>query len=165
MLRAILIIVAILGAIVLAVIVVGFMLPVGHVATRSATFKQSPAEIYTALTDVESFPKWRSSVDAVAVIATGPPKRWREKSGSDEITFEIAGAEPPLRLVTRIADPDLPFGGSWTYELAPEGSGTRLTITEDGEVYNPIFRFMSRFVFGHTATMDRFLADLKKRVG
>lgn len=165
MLKAILIIVAILGAIVLAVVVVGFMLPVGHIATRSATFKQSPAQIYTALTDVESFPKWRSSVDAVDVIAGGPPKRWREKSGSDEITFEIVSAEPPLRLVTRIADPDLPFGGSWTYELAGDTTGTHLSIIERGEVYNPVFRFMSRFVFGHTATMDQFLADLKKRLG
>ncbi len=48
---------------------------------------------------------------------------------------------------------------------AGDNTGTRLTITENGEVYNPIFRFMSRFVFGHTATMDQFLSDLKKRVG
>ena len=37
------------------------------------------------------------------------------------------------------------------------------TITEDGEVYNLIFRFMSRFVFGHTATMDAFLKNLERR--
>ena len=61
----------------------------------------------------------------------------------------------------RIADPDLPFGGTWTYELKPDGGGTQLVITERGEVYNPIFRFMSRFVFSHTATMERFVASLK----
>ena len=33
-------------------------------------------------------------------------------------------------------------------------------ITENGEVYNPLFRFMSRFVFGHTATIDKYLEDL-----
>ncbi len=27
---------------------------------------------------------------------------------------------------------DLPWGGSWTYELAPAGAGTQLTITERG---------------------------------
>ena len=42
---------------------------------------------------------------------------------------------------------------------AAEG-GSDLTITEDGEVHNVIFRFMSRFVFGHTATMDTFLNHL-----
>jgi hypothetical protein len=62
--------------------------------------------------------------------------------------------------MVRIADPDLPFGGTWTYRLTPKGSGTRLAITEHGEVYNPLFRFVSRFVFGHTATVDRFIAAL-----
>ena len=37
----------------------------------------------------------------------------------------------------------------------------RLTITEDGEVYNPFFRFMSRFVFGQTATLDEFVRNLE----
>ena len=45
--------------------------------------------------------------------------------------------------------------------VTPEGSGTRLTITERGEVYNPVFRFMSRFVFGHTASLDRFAESLR----
>ena len=91
-------------------------------------------------------------------------KRWREHGDNGTITFEIVEARPPARLVRRIADPSLPFGGTWTYELTPHASGTRLTITEAGEVYNPVFRFMSRFVFGHTATMDRFLTDLTARL-
>ncbi len=66
--------------------------------------------------------------------------------------------------MTRIADPDLPFGGTWTFELAPEAGGTRLTITERGEIRNPIFRTMSRFVFGYGATMETFLAELRARV-
>jgi hypothetical protein len=65
--------------------------------------------------------------------------------------------------VARIADTDLPFGGTWTYELKPEGAGTRVTITERGEVYNPIFRFMSRFVLSQTATMEKYLAALTAR--
>jgi hypothetical protein len=71
---------------------------------------------------------------------------------------------PNQRLVTRIADKALPFGGSWTYELTPTQTGTSLRVTENGEVYNPVFRFMSRFVFGHQRTMDGYLADLEKRL-
>jgi len=41
---------------------------------------------------------------------------------------------------------------------------TEVTITEDGEVYNPIFRFMSAYVFGHTATIEQYLTDLESRV-
>jgi len=67
--------------------------------------------------------------------------------------------------VTRIADPKLPFGGTWTYELSPAPERTSLRITEDGEVRNPVLRFVSRFVLGHTATIDRYLADLGRHVG
>jgi len=38
-----------------------------------------------------------------------------------------------------------------------------VAITEDGEVYNPFFRFMSRFVFGHAATLDEFVKNLDTR--
>jgi hypothetical protein len=73
--------------------------------------------------------------------------------------------EPPSLLVSRIADPSLPFGGTWTYRIQPAAGGSAVTITEDGEVYNPFFRFMSRFVFGHTATLDEFLKNLQSRAG
>jgi hypothetical protein len=76
----------------------------------------------------------------------------------------VEQAVPDRLLVGRIADANLPFGGSWTYELAPDAGGrTTLTITEDGEVYNPIFRFMSRFVMGHDATIKQYLSDVGKR--
>jgi uncharacterized protein YndB with AHSA1/START domain len=163
-LKATFIVLGILCVIVLVVAAVGYALPVAHVASRGATFAQPPERLFAVLTDLESFPKWRSDVKAVELLAQGPPKRWRERGGNGDITFELVEVQPPAHLISRIADTDLPFGGTWTYELLPEGSGTRLTITERGEVYNPLFRFMSRFVFGHTATMDQFLANLKKRL-
>ena len=67
-------------------------------------------------------------------------------------------------LRVRIDDPGQPFGGTWTYALTPNGTGTSLTITEDGEVYNPIFRFMSHFFFSQTATIDAYLAALQRRL-
>ena len=47
-------------------------------------------------------------------------------------------------------------------ELIPRGDSTTLRITENGEVYNPVFRFVSRFVFGHSATIEKYLADVRK---
>jgi len=58
----------------------------------------------------------------------------------------------------------IPFGGTWTYDITPSGSGTQLRITERGEVYNPIFRVASRFVFRHTATMEEFLRNLEEKL-
>lgn len=64
----------------------------------------------------------------------------------------------------RIADPNLPFGGTWTYDLVPGDQACSLTVTEDGEVYNPLFRFVSRFIIGHTATIDSYLKALQTKL-
>jgi uncharacterized protein YndB with AHSA1/START domain len=148
---------------ILTVVAMGYALPVAHVESRTATFAQPPDRVMAVLADVENFPRWRTGVRAVEVLAWEPRVRWREY-GRDTITFERVEIEPPTRLVTRIADPDLPFGGTWTFELTEEGEGTRLTITEHGEVHNPLYRFMSRYVFGHAATMEEFLEDLGRRL-
>ncbi|CAN5834428.1 SRPBCC family protein [soil metagenome] len=136
---------------------IGYALPQGHVATREA-----PALIFSTIADVTSQPSWRTGITRVEVLSHEPLK-WREHEGSDAITFEVVESRPPALLRVRIADSDLPFGGTWTYEVSPEAAGSRLRITENGEVYNPLFRFMSRFVFGHTATIDNYLADLQRR--
>ena len=155
----------VLAALLGVVVLCGYALPVAHVASRTATLPHGADRVYAALTDIENYPRWRSDVKSVERLANTGPVRWREHGANGDITFELVEVQPPARLVSRIADPDLPFGGTWTYELTPEAMSTRLAITEHGKVYNPIFRFMSRFVFGHTATIDQFLADLKKYLG
>ena len=159
MLRILILAVGLLVALVLLLIAIGYALPIGHVATREARLAAPPERVFGVLRDVEKFPTWRSAVKSVDVLSTTPALRWRER-GDNDITFEMETAEAPTKMVTRIADRTLPFGGSWTYELSPQDGGTRLVITENGEVYNPLFRLMSRFVFGHTATIDKFLEDL-----
>ena len=157
---------AMLGIVILVMIValVGLALPQNHVASRTVTLNRPLPDVWHAITDGESFPSWRPSVSRVEVLAR-EPKRWREVGSGDALTLEVVEAQAPSRVVVAIADRDLPFGGRWVYELAPEGAGTRVTITEHGEVYNPIFRFVSRFVIGHTATIDEYLAALQKKPG
>ena len=79
--------------------------------------------------------------------------------------YELADDVPGQRMVTRITDTDLGYSGKWTYVFAPEGPNTRVSITEDGEVSNVIFRFLSRYAFGHTATLDTYLTSLGKQFG
>jgi uncharacterized protein YndB with AHSA1/START domain len=150
-----------LGAFLLAVVAFGYALPVGHVATRDAALPAPPERVFAVITEVDAFPGWRSDVQEVVVTARTPHLRWRERGSDGTIAFEVQESEPPRRLVTRIADKTLPFGGAWTFTLQPADGGTKLTITENGEVYNPLFRVMSRFVFGHTATLDRYLENLR----
>jgi hypothetical protein len=68
-------------------------------------------------------------------------------------------------MVTRILDTDLGYSGQWTYTFAAENRGTRLTIREDGVVSNIFFRFVSRYVVGHTATIDSYLTALAPAIG
>jgi hypothetical protein len=163
MLRWALYIAGALALIVLVVFVIGYLLPVAHVASRHATFTAPPERVFAVLTEVNEFPAWRPDVHAVEVLSA-EPLRWRERGGNGDITFEVQERIVPARLVTRIADPTLPFGGTWTFELVPEGSGTRLTITERGEVYNPVFRFVSRFIIGHAGSIEQYLAALEGRL-
>jgi uncharacterized protein YndB with AHSA1/START domain len=155
-----------LVALVLVMLAVGYMLPQGHHVWRERTFAVPPDRLFARISSPVEFPTWRSGVRQVEVLPAEAGKdRFREVSADGTILYEVEERVPPQRLVIRIADRDLPFGGRWIYELTPAASGTRLRITEDGEVYNPLFRFLSRFVFGHHGTIDRYLADLEKVAG
>ena len=148
------------AALIVALVIAGYLLPVAHVASVEARFARPPADVFAAIEDVRRYPEWRPDVSRVDVLSESPRVRWKESGSNGDITFELEDRVVPTRLQSRIADPSLPFGGSWTYEVTPSGSGTRVRITERGEVYNPIFRVLSRFVFGHTATMEQFLQNL-----
>lgn len=155
-----------LALVVALVAVVGALLPKGHVASRFAVYRRPPAEVFAAIRGFGSYPQWRKDVSKVEIL---PPvegsERFREHSSFGAITFEVVEAIEPTRLVVRIADTGLAFGGSWTYEVTPVPEGARLTITERGEVYNVFFRFLSRFVFSHHATIDRSLQALGRKFG
>jgi len=154
-------------AVVISVVVIGYALPVRHRGVGEVTLKATPEAIFGLITNVDAFPSWRSGLTSVEMIASSDGKRrFREVSGRSAIAFVIESVEPNQRLVTRIDDKSLPFGGTWTYDLSRAGEGTTtLRITEDGEIYNPIFRFVSRFFMGYDGTIKTYLADVGRKLG
>jgi hypothetical protein len=68
-------------------------------------------------------------------------------------------------MTRRIATENLPYSGTWTFSLQAHNGITDVRITERGKVYNPVFRFVSRFILGHTQAMDAYLKALGKAVG
>jgi hypothetical protein len=71
--------------------------------------------------------------------------------------------EPLKTRVVRIADKDLPFGGTWTYELEPSGADqTKLTITERGTTGPAIWRFVGHYLIGEDSNLKKYESDLKK---
>ena len=145
---------------------IGSRLPKNHVASRSIFLRKSPQDVYAVIRDFASMPKWRADVKQVDVdAAPGGPVYFREVAKHGTVNYELNEDVPAQRMVTRIRDTDLGYAGQWTYKLAAENGGTRLTITEDGEVSNVLFRFMSRYVFGQTSTIDSYLTSLANRFG
>lgn len=165
--KYVLVALAVIVGLVLVVVVVGAFLPKQHHVTRAARFPQPPEAIWTAMTNYQEFPLWRSNVKSVeAIPSTNNLSAWREiDNHGGSLPMQTLEVDPPSRLVTEIADKNLPFGGTWTTEITRTDGGCIVRITEDGEVRNPIFRFMSRFVLGLTATMETYLRDLGKKFG
>jgi uncharacterized protein YndB with AHSA1/START domain len=154
-----------IAALVVIVVIIGYALPVKHRATAEATYKASPEALFALITNVEGFTAWRGGLTSAEVMPSADGrKRFREVSSDGTISYLVEAVEPNRRLVTRIDDKTLPFGGTWTYELLPAADGrTTLRITEDGEVYNPLFRFVSRFIMGHDGTIRKYLASVATR--
>jgi uncharacterized protein YndB with AHSA1/START domain len=158
----------ILVVLIAAILLVGSLLPKQHTATRAARFHQTPEAVWSVITDYSKFPAWRKNVTRVeALPSVGGRPSWREFDKYDHsIPYEIVEWTPPQSLVTRIADPDLPFGGTWTYEVTPGADGsTALRITENGEIRNVFFRFVARFFMGYTKTMEDYLNALGEKFG
>jgi len=164
--RVVVVLLAVMVGLGLVVVIVGYLLPVRHEATVSATIPAAPDAVWAVLTDPASYPTWRGDVTSVELLPTDSGHvAWREQGKNGAISYAIELAEVPTRLVTRITDKSLPFGGSWEYVVTGEGRGSRVRITEHGEVYNPVFRFVARFIMGHSATASAYLKALGARFG
>jgi len=163
------IVVGVIAAIALlagVVALIGSQLPKGHTASRSVFLHQSPQNVYVVVRDFGSAPSWRSDVKHMEVeTQRSGPLHFREEGKNGTVNYELAEDVPNERIVTRILDTDLGYSGKWTYVFVADSGGTRVTITEDGEVSNVLFRFMSRYIFGQTATLDGYLNSLAKRFG
>lgn len=162
----VLIAVAVIVGLGVLVFVIGALLPTAHVATIEATYRAPADRVFATIADVQGGVGWRTGLEQVEILsAAGEPLRWREKSSFGTLTFRREEFAPPARLIGRIDDTSQGFGGRWIYEVAPRGEQTVLRITEEGEVYNPVFRFMSRYVFGHYRTLEQYARDLGRHLG
>ncbi len=139
----------------------GTMLPKAHTAVVRVHIGKAPQAVYDAITDVAQAPAWRSGLKKVEVLSQpNEPLQWRETAGYGTMIYAMDLASPPSRVATRIVDTEQGFAGGWTFEITPEGNGSSLLITENGEVHNPMFRFMSKFVFGQYRALETYAQDL-----
>lgn len=139
---------------------VGALLPKGHVASRSATYRAAPEQLFALISGPQT---WRPDVlRSETIRPEGQPLLRETTRDRNTMTYDAFAANSPTSIGRRIVGKSLPFSGSWTNSLAPSAGGTTVPITEDAEIYSPVFRFVSRFVIGQTRTMDAYLRSLGK---
>jgi len=133
-----LIVLGALAVLVVLVAAIGSRLPREHVASRTLRVRRTPQEVWAAVT---------------------------QATAASSVPVDVLEQDPPRRQVTRVKESEKMFGGTWTIAIEPDpstssGQACTLTITENGWVANPIFRFVSRFVMGHHATIDGVLKQV-----
>jgi hypothetical protein len=148
-------------------LVLGGMLPRAHTATASVIVSAPQAVVWQRIEDVASQPTWRTGLNAVQMLPSrnGHPC-WLEiqKYGKMPLCEELAA--PPATRVVQIADPNLSFGGIWTFELSPvDAQSTHVSITENGTTGPWLWRFAGHYIFQEDTMIKQYEADLQKSVG
>ncbi|MGA3179184.1 MAG: SRPBCC family protein [Verrucomicrobiota bacterium] len=160
-----LIIVGIFILAVLAVLVFGLLQSAKHSVTRSVHLKQKPETVFAVLDNWTDMPKWSSSVSKVETksgLDTKRIARFTLKWGGRQMIFTQLERIPPRRLVISMAKEGGEVMGMWTYDIAAETDGSRVSLTESGELGNPFYRTIAR-IRGLDTNIRQTLGDLAKK--
>jgi uncharacterized protein YndB with AHSA1/START domain len=98
--------------------------------THSVTIPRPPEEVFPWLLEGDRVPQWTSSLERYEPEgAVGPGSTIHQRLGVGGQTFDVAMEvvryEPPREAQTRFSTNGVDIEA--TYELAPDGTGTRLT--------------------------------------
>lgn len=149
---------------VVLVVLIGLLLPKHHTVTRSTRFHATPQQLFALVAGPQN---WRPELAGSEDFTDEAGRRFTRETDRHKqiVVYELLDIDPPRGIQRRIATAGLPYSGVWNFTLQPADGGTTVQITEDGEVYNPVFRFVSRFILGHTASLDTYLRSLGKAIG
>jgi len=169
--RVVGIVVAVIVLAVIVVLIMGAMQPRNHTASATITVNAPQAVVWQRIEDVQTQPNWRSGLTAVRMLpAQDGHTCWEETSSFGKMPLcEVLAAAPSTRIV-RIADPNLSYGGLWTYELSPglaptDPNTTIVKITENGFTNGWLFRFVGHYIFHEDTQIKKYEADLQKSIG
>ena len=163
----VLIVIGGLAALVALMALIGAFVSRDHRATSTISLRQAPDSVWTVVRDIGGAPAWFSAMEKSERLPDRDGHEvWHQKMSGFDVPIIVLESALPGRLVTQI-DPAAggAFGGMWTYELVPDSAGTRISVTEAGWISNPVFRFMSRFLFGYYGSLDKYLRALGTRFG
>jgi hypothetical protein len=143
----------------------GTTLPEGHTASGSAIINAEVEEVFGLQADVRKAPEWNGTVAEIRDYKESEDgtASWTEiwADGNEFAMKRTAYVEDKLIRV-EIEDKAEVFNGSWTFEFEEVEGGTRVTITEQGNIPNSFVRGMFNLVTEPDATLKEHLARLKR---
>jgi carbon monoxide dehydrogenase subunit G len=93
---------------------------------------RTPEDVFAFLTDVSNVPVWQSGVKS-STLVDGQIEESRSLFGKEvHTTLEIVERDEPRVFTLRAIDSPVPF--SVRHVIEPADSGTRLTVTAEGDV-------------------------------
>jgi hypothetical protein len=138
----------VLGVLVLAFILTGFLLPSTYAFERSITIQASPQQIHQFVGDLRRWQEWTpwallepsiQTTYGATTTGVGASQSWTSDSGGGELT--LTRSDPLSGVDYRMSfDGAFPSDGSIRYEVTPEG--TRVIWDMRGEADNFIGRYM-----------------------
>lgn len=143
----------------------GATLPLNHSASVTGTVAGTPDAVFAKIADVPGQPSFRPQVHSVQVLdATPGHERWIEDLGhGQKMQFQTVRSEPSTRRDVKLDDPGASYGGTWVYELKPGdvAGSTTLTITENGYIKPPIYRFLMQHVLGMKLNLNIYMKNIQ----
>jgi uncharacterized protein YndB with AHSA1/START domain len=150
---------AVVGAIALAAVVVGFFLPASFAVRRSIDIAAPADRIYDYVVEPRKWSQWSVWTRRdpnMRIVYSGPPfgmgARWTWESKTEgNGTMELTRVEPDRRVEYALFFPGFNLRSTGALALEPAKGVTRVTWTNDGDVGgNPLKHYLA-------AAMDRIV--------
>ena len=160
-----------LVALLVLLAIVGFMLPRQFRVERSMTMAASAEKIYPMVAEPKNWPKWgvwNQRDPGMKVEFSGPASgvgakwSWQSKSEGNG-GMEFTAAEPNKQIVYKLSFPEMGMESKGELSFAADGTGTKVTWTNEGEFgNNPFVRYFGLMMDGMVGKdFDGGLKNLK----
>jgi len=144
-------------AVVALIWVIGLLLPSGFRVQRVVVIAAPPAKVYPLIADPRAWKRWAvwNQRDPAmqlqysgAESGTGAKWSWQSKTEGSG-TMEFTAAVPNESVMYTLSFPDSGMTSHGELRLAPDGAGTRITWTNEGEMGgSPITRYFGLLMDG-----------------
>jgi hypothetical protein len=162
--KRLLVALAVLLALFVLVTLVGAGMEAEHVAHGSRLFGAPPERVWSALLSIRQLPLDRSDLRNIESASEKDRVPESIEVMGSPVKIEAPTQRPPAELVVTTVERDLPFSGTWTFQLAPEVNGTRLTIVEAATIRSRPLRFFVKTILGEDVLMEGIFRAVKRKL-